>query len=101
LAGPQLGKEKRMKRLVFGDIVTVLFLAASSGLGADREPPLQRPRLATDYAKLRDQILPSPSEKSYRKIGWRASVLNGIIDAQKSDKPVMIVLMNGHPLGCT
>ena len=21
--------------------------------------------------------------------------------AQKSDKPVMIVLMNGHPLGCT
>jgi hypothetical protein len=101
LAGPQLGKEKRMKRLVFGNLVTVLLLAASGGQGADREPPLQRPRLSTEYAKLRDQILPSPSEKSYRKIEWRASVLHGIIDAQKKDKAVMIVLMNGHPLGCT
>jgi hypothetical protein len=27
--------------------------------------------------------------------------LRGIVDAQKEDKPVMIVLMNGHPLGCT
>lgn len=81
-------------------ICTVL-LAASTGLGADKDQPLQPPQLSAGYAKWRDHVLPNPSEQSYRKIPWRASVLHGIVDAQKNDKPVMIVLMNGHPLGCT
>jgi len=90
-----------VKKSVFGDIVTVLLLGTSIGRGADQEPPLQMPQLSAEYAKRRDQVLPNPSEQSYRKIAWRTSVLHGIVDAQKNDKPVMIVLMNGHPLGCT
>jgi len=27
--------------------------------------------------------------------------LQGFVQAQKNDKPVMFYLMNGHPLGCT
>jgi hypothetical protein len=79
----------------------LLLLAAGIGRGADQEAALQTPQLSAGYTQWRERILPSPSEQSYRKIGWRASVLHGIIDAQKSDRPVMIVLMNGHPLGCT
>jgi hypothetical protein len=90
-----------MQKCVFGDLVIVLLLTASVGRGADKERPPQTPPLSADYAKQRDQILPTPREQSYRKIGWRTSVLHGIIDAHKNDKPVMIVLMNGHPLGCT
>jgi hypothetical protein len=90
-----------VKKAAFGEIVIVLLLAASIGQGGDDEPPLQGPALSPEHVKLRDQVLPSPTERSYRKIGWRASVLRGIVDAQRSDKPVMIVLMNGHPLGCT
>jgi hypothetical protein len=90
-----------MKRIVPGKIVSVLLLAASVGRGADREAALQRPQLSAEYAKQRAQILPSPTEQSYRKIVWRASVLHGLVEAQKKDRPVMIVLMNGHPLGCT
>jgi hypothetical protein len=90
-----------MKHFVFGNIVMVLLLAASDGRGADKERPLQTPQLSAAYAKQRDLVLPSPSEQSYRKIGWRTSVLHGIVDAQKNDKAIMIVLMNGHPLGCT
>lgn len=90
-----------MKKVVAGTIVTVLLLATSLAHGADREPALQRPRMSAEYARRRDQILPNPREQSYRTIHWRASVLNGIVDAQKKDRPVMIVLMNGHPLGCT
>ena len=90
-----------MKILVPGNIAAALLLAASIGQGADRDQPLQTPRLPAEYAKRRDQVLPDPSERSYRKIPWRASVLRGIVDAQKNDRPVMIVLMNGHPLGCT
>jgi hypothetical protein len=90
-----------MKQFVPGNLVPVLLLAASIGHGAGKEAPPQRPRLSADYAKLRDLVLPGPGERSYHKIHWRTSVLRGIVDAQKEDKPVMIVLMNGHPLGCT
>ena len=90
-----------MKTRVFGSIAGVLLTAASIGHGADKEPPLRTPQLSAEYAKERDLIVPSSSEQSYRKIDWRTSVLRGIVDAQKNDKPVMIVLMNGHPLGCT
>lgn len=90
-----------MKKGVLGGIVTALVLAASAGPGGAQGPPLQMPRLTAEFAKLPDQVLPNPSERSYRKIRWRTSVLQGIIDAQRTDRPVMIVLMNGHPLGCT
>jgi hypothetical protein len=90
-----------MKKLVSGQVAAVLLLAATSGASADREPALQMPQLSAEYAKWRGLVLPTPSEQSYRTIPWRASVLHGIVDAQKNDKPIMLVLMNGHPLGCT
>ena len=90
----------RRWRLALGGCAALL-LAASIGQSADQEPPLQTPQLSPEYAQRRDQVLPNPGEQSYRKIEWRTSVLRGIVDAQNNDKPVMIVLMNGHPLGCT
>lgn len=94
-------EEKPMKTFVSGNIATALLLAAGIGVSADKGEPLQTPQLSVEYAKWRDHVLPNLREQSYRKIPWRASVLHGIVDAQKNDKPVMIVLMNGHPLGCT
>jgi hypothetical protein len=90
-----------MRKFIFASVIMILLLATSIGQGTDPEPALQRPQLSADYAKQRDRVLPSPSEQSYRKIAWRGSVLHGIVEAQKKDRPVMIVLMNGHPLGCT
>lgn len=90
-----------MKQFRVGNLVLVLLLAASLGQAADKERPLQTPPLSAESAKQRDRILPNPREQSYRRIGWRTSVLHGLVDAQKHDKAVMIVLMNGHPLGCT
>ena len=91
-----------MKKFVFDKIATVLLLlAAGIALGRDQDQSLQMRTLSTDYAKWHDHVLLNPSEQSYRKIPWRTSVLQGIVDAQKSDKPVMILMMNGHPLGCT
>ena len=90
-----------MNRLVFGGVVAVLLLAAGIRRGAGEGPPPGTPPLSAEYATRRDQVLPSPSERSYRKVPWRTSVLRGVVDAQKADRPVVIVLMNGHPLGCT
>jgi hypothetical protein len=85
-----------MKRNAPGGL-GLLLLAASIMQGADQKPP----PLDAEYAKCRDRVLPSPAEQSYRKIDWRTSVLHGVVEAQHRDRPVMIVLMNGHPLGCT
>jgi hypothetical protein len=90
-----------MTRIVFGNFLAVLLLATGLVRAGDQDHPLQPPPLSAEYTKGRDQVLPNPSEQSYRKIAWRTSVLHGIVDAQKNDRPVMIVLMNGHPLGCT
>jgi hypothetical protein len=87
-----------MRKFICGTIAPALLLAVSAH-AADQ--PLQTPQLSADYAKWRDYVLPSASELSYRKIPWYASVLHGVVEAQKQDKPVMLVLMNGHPLGCT
>ena len=90
-----------MKKFVLGSILLFLSLAGSFASGDDKERPLQLPQLSADFTRQCNLVLPSPTELTYRKIGWRTSVLHGVVDAQKSDKPVMIVLMNGHPLGCT
>ena len=81
--------------------LVVVLLVSGIGLYADEGKPLRTLKLSAENAQLRDFVLPNPSEASYRKIPCRTSVLQGIVDAQKNDKPVMIYLMNGHPLGCT
>jgi hypothetical protein len=90
-----------MKRLLLVTI-TATALAASPGLAADPSPDkLQQPQRSTEYARWRDYLLPGASEQSHRTIPWRASVLHGLIDAQKQDRPILLFLMNGHPLGCS
>jgi hypothetical protein len=82
-------------------VLPLLLLVARTGLSADKDQPLRTAPLSAEFLKCRDHVLPSPNERSYRKIAWRPSVLHGIADAQKNDKPLVVLLMNGHPLGCT
>ena len=93
-----------MKKFVFEKIATVLLLlllAAGIALGGDKNQSLQIRPLSADYAKCHDQICLKPGEQSYQEIPWRTSILQGMVDGQKSDKPIMMLLMNRHPLGCT
>ncbi len=55
----------------------------------------------SNYARYRDMILPKAAETGFEDIGWRASLWQGVLDAQKEDKPILLWAMNGHPLGCT
>ncbi len=54
-----------------------------------------------NYKQIRDSILPKDDEVEWRAIGWRTTLWDGVIDAQKEDKPVLLYTMNGHPFGCT
>ncbi len=48
-----------------------------------------------------DSIVPKPEETRWQQIFWRPSFVEAVVEAQKSDKPLLIWAMNGHPLGCT
>ena len=79
----------------------LLMITMVTFLVVGKRQVLAAPKLSAVNAKFRDLVVPNASEASYRKIPWRTSILQGIVEAQKHDKPVMIYLMNGHPLGCT
>ena len=54
-----------------------------------------------NYKMWRDYIKPSKKELAWCKIPWRSSFLDGIWHAIKEEKPLLLWVMNGHPLGCT
>lgn len=51
-----------------------------------------------NYAMWRDHVLPRNWELSYRKIPWRTSFWDAVIEAQAKDMPILLWAMNGHPL---
>ncbi len=55
----------------------------------------------TSFERLRDAILPRADEERWLAIGWRASFLDAVREAQAERKPLLLWAMNGHPLGCT
>jgi hypothetical protein len=55
---------------------------------------------ADTYEKIRDHVVPAKDELKWLDIGWRPSVWDALVEAQKDDKPILIWAMNGHPLAC-
>jgi len=54
----------------------------------------------TTYDQVRDHVLPSADEERWAEIPWRGTFWDGIQEARKQDRPVLLWAMNGHPLGC-
>jgi hypothetical protein len=84
-------------------------VSTGAGLSTNKAPAEggenERPKTASltdaSYAALRDQVRPNASELAWQKIPWRASVWDGIVEGQQKDKPILIWMLNGHPLACT
>ena len=53
-----------------------------------------------NYKKWRDHILPKSMELRWEKIDWRPTLWDGVIDAHKARKPILLYAMNGAVLGC-
>lgn len=54
-----------------------------------------------DFAAVRAHVLPGDEEVAWKRLGWRASLAQGVLEAQAAEKPILLWAMNGHPLGCT
>jgi hypothetical protein len=53
------------------------------------------------YDTWRDYALPKTGEENWRKIPWLPTFYEGVSAGQKANKPLLIWVMNGHPLACT
>jgi len=53
------------------------------------------------FARWGDWIRPKPTEVCFETVNWLPAFWDGVIAAQKQDKPILLWAMNGHPLACT
>lgn len=75
----------------------LIFIIANVGVQASK---------ATDElneAKFQElhQSLQTSADEPWRQIPWKVSLLDAQHIAAKSEKPIFIWAMDGHPLGCT
>ena len=77
-------------------LLLVVVVFGQSVLAADEFQ--EKELTGANYAKWRAHVLPRNWELSYRKIPWRTSFWDAVIEAQARDKPILLWAMNGHPL---
>lgn len=46
-------------------------------------------------------IVPGADERRDEQIDWAPSLADGLKRAHAQEKPLLLWVMNGHPLGCT
>jgi hypothetical protein len=71
----------------------VVALAGSQGPPADLNDQT--------FASWRDCIRPRAAERSFETVPWLPTFWDGVMTAQKEDRPILLWAMNGHPLACT
>jgi len=71
----------------------VVALAAADG------PPVELNDKTS--AAWRDRIRPKAPERCFETVHWLPTFWDGVMTAQKEDKPILLWAMNGHPLACT
>ena len=75
-----------------------LTLAAACSAPQAPEAPALSPESLRAWSA---HLAPTPAEDRWRQIPWRQTIGDGLADASRQEKPMLLWLMNGHPLGCT
>lgn len=78
-----------------------LAMLATQSLGAQQTPDPATPLSPTTFAAWRDHIAPTEAEQRWQQIAWHDSLSSGVAAAAEQQRPMLLWLMNGHPLGCT
>ena len=79
-------------------ILSTLLAAVALAPRAAQIPPQAD---AKSFEAILEHVVPAPEELAWRSIPWRPTLADGMRDAAKLDRPVLLWAMNGHPLGST
>ena len=83
-------------------MLRVLFVTAVFGLAAGRavaDPPGELNEKTLPAWS--DLIRPKTDDVCFKTVNWLPTFWDGVMTAQKEDKPILLWVMNGHPLACT
>ena len=53
------------------------------------------------YKMWHDFIKPTRKEIAWTQIPWLTTFYDGLVESDRTQKPLLLWVMNGHPLGCT
>ena len=53
------------------------------------------------FLRWKQYLQQSSQEQRWQEISWHAVFWEGVQHARAQDKPILLWVMNGHPLGCT
>ena len=96
-------KRKTMKK-PFVLWMLILSLGIVDRVSADVPAEVDRFSLKLNqasYSQWRNHILPEAGELDFEKIPWLATFKDGILASEAEQRPLLLWVMNGHPLGCT
>ena len=54
-----------------------------------------------NYRGYLSYILPKPGERRWQRVRWQPTFWDGVIEAHRQRRPILLWTMNGHPLACT
>ncbi len=78
-------------------LLTALALVLSlSGLAL---PATAQQLTGSNYRSIREQVDLAPGDLEFQKIGWKSNVFDGLVEAQRADKPIFLWLYFGDPRG--
>ncbi|HYN63724.1 MAG TPA: hypothetical protein VES36_03890 [Candidatus Limnocylindrales bacterium] len=64
--------------------------------------PQREARLdASNLEAWRTHLTPGADELAWESLPWLSSYADGVLAAQEQRRPLLLWVMNGHPLGCT
>ncbi len=87
--------------------LSLLLLPAALAQEPDAPPAVDPGTLAAPEADGRDlatwaaAIAPATAELAFETLGWLPTFAEGVLAADAARKPLLLWVMNGHPLGCT
>ncbi len=86
-----------------GRILGKLLLAAAVASGASCASPVASgPAFeGHDLRVWSDYLVADQAESAWREIPWIPTLAEGVRAATEADRPMLLWMMNGHPLGCT
>lgn len=84
-------------------MLRILLLTTFVGLPAVVWSAPDPPGELTDktFGEWRDRIRPKTDDLCFKTVNWLPTFWDGVMAAQKAEKPILLWAMNGHPLACT
>ena len=86
-----------MKRTVFLLIATAIGVSSITAQSSVHTMELKE----SNYDQIRKTILINPGAAKWETIPWQPELGPAITEARKQDKPILLWMMNGNPVGMT